>query len=31
MVLKRLKLHQILNGVVSTFSFRQAWALEAGP
>jgi len=31
MVLKRLKLHQFLNGVVRTFSYRQAWVLEAGP
>jgi len=31
MVLKRLKLHQILNGVVRTFTYRQAWVLEAGP
>jgi len=31
MALKRLKLHQFLNGVVRTFSYRQACVLEAGP
>jgi len=30
MVLKRLRLHQFLNGVVQTFSYRQAWVLEVG-
>jgi len=31
MVIKRLKLYQFLNGMVRTFSYRQAWVLQAGP
>jgi len=30
MVLKRLKLHQLLNGVARYFSFTQAWVSQEG-
>jgi len=30
MVLKRLKLHHIFNGVARTFSYTQAWVSEGG-
>jgi len=30
MVLKRLKLHQVFNGVERIFSYTQAWVSEGG-
>jgi len=30
MVLKRLKLHKVFDGVARTFSDTQAWVLEGG-
>jgi len=30
MVLKRLKLHKLFNGVAPSFSYTQAWVLEGG-
>jgi len=30
MVLKRLKLHEILKGLVRTFSYTQAWVSKEG-
>jgi len=30
MVLKRLKLHEVFDGVTRTFSEPQAWVLEGG-